>query len=464
MRTGHRLWMFIGGVLFYMSVLAVQAQSASGGFSPAQQTAVNAALDQLILDGDWQTARKVVEQYLPHEIHNPDLFERGLITYFNLGAYDEVGELAGVAAALYPDYPAFYRYQAQMKARNGRCVAANSLWQSYLDASYFPIRQAAQQAFDHYCGTNTTHSLHPLVQFAREERLNAPSGSHEVTPQDGSLLDQFCALQITLCPADGIFSLEAPPPPRNAMILGVRTQAAKRYSWRHRALVSFEVGQHLGGYRKRTSHLSARLERRLSPVRQLAIGVGAQEMLTPAYKQHAAYRSLMPYISFEMREALSHKISSSVQIRYASAQNNVAQTMRTTNQIHIENHYIWAVNARMRWGAYASTTLINPPRNDANGKQWRTAYGVNYQHQTKSDLVMGWHYERSRHRVSKTLPFLTEPHRIFEKRHFLRISKAFGEQKRMIPFVSLSQSMRRSDNPRYQGDSHAIFIGLALKY
>ena len=460
----RRFWGYLCGVTLCLLATSLAFAEVVKKETVPPHDAVVLALDQLMQGAHWQTALQVVRRHIglmaPHAV----FYEKAILIFAQQGHYDEALSLAALAQSLFPDHVPFYRHQAQLLARQGACAKASPLWQIYLRKAYFPVAIAEQEAFAYYCGIDTKSQLIPSIGLSRDERLAAPFGKSTVIAEDHSLLSEFCALQISLCPADNRFQLEEPPPPRNTALIGLTSQIEKRYSWRHLARVNLSAGQHFGGYGKRNAGLSAQLDWRLSPERTIIYGLGLREILIPAYQRYPAYLARTAYLSWQHIHQLPHNVVSLSHLYHDAAQSVQENFFRTTHQTIVENQFDWQSSPAQKWQVRLSTAVIRPPHDDAHGGQIRYALGAGYQRRLIAGYLMEVDYDLSHHHVSKTLPFLSKPHRIVEKRYFFRMSKPFGGEKRVIPFVSLTHIMRRSDNPQQQGKKSYITAGLSFRY
>ena len=431
--------------------------------SPEQQQAVNAALDTLMSEQSWDAAQKVVERYLDEPLHNAVFFEKAIITYWHQSAYQQARALAEVAQILYPDYAPFYGYHAQLLAREGHCARARTSWAHYRRLAYFPLPVSEVARFDSYCDVSVKQRASIAQSISREERLSPLFGTHRVKAETGSQLEQLCSLLAGLCQEDLIFLTDRPPPPRNAFILRYHSSIEKQHNWRHGFGVGLSLNRHIGGYRKRQADFHARWSYRLSATRLMGVRIGASHAFVPSFADYAAQHTLSPYLEWRMDEQLSGRVRTDIVWRHSAQETKTARQTITTHLDSLHNGLYWQPSAAQEWGVRLLANSIRPPQNDAYGDQLRKGFGLHYAHQDfyKMNVTLG--YERTQTRVAKSLPFLSRPHRIVEKRTFLSLSRPAEHLFGIIPFVTVGEVVRRSDNPREHGTRRTISFGLSFR-
>ncbi len=450
-------------------MICLCCHSAAFAFVPsdnrtiAQQDAVNAALEGLIANQDWEGAQNVVERYLDSLIHNPRFFEIAIFIYETRGAFDKARLLADIASQLYPDYAPFLGRYAFLLAREGQCQRADTAWAHYRQIHYFPIRQADQAYFANYCGTEIVQKAGITGTVAREERFASPFGKSEITAQKGSQLHQLCTLLAGLCAEGEVFYITSPPPPRNTLILRYHGDTYRRYHWRHAAQIGFALNQHIGGYRKYSGHLYASWDYRISPTRAMATRIGFEHAVIPAFQDDGVHYTQTPYLQWHVQEQITLKVRTNLSLRHAAQTAASSGQYRTTHQTGFHNGVSIAATLAHEIGLYVSGNKTMPPHDDIYGDQLRLGYGLRYRYDAAHDVQMSLGFERSHTRFEKTLPFLRQPHRIVEKSAFIQLSKSFERLDGMIPFVRVTKTARQSDNPRQQGQQEIITAGLSFR-
>lgn len=450
------LWAFVSPQAGYAETYQMR--------SPEDQQAVATALDRLMARDEWALAETVARNYLASKAHTAGFYERAIQIYAHNQRYDEARLLSHIALEFYPDYAPFYRYHAQLLARSGQCRRAQQSWAAYRALAYAPIRAQDQEGFDHFCGMKATHKHHMTSSMGREERLSPLFGSDEVIAVPGSLLYQLCSLAIVLCPEDGRFYLERPPPSRTAFSARYHAMSTKRYSWHHQAQIDLEILKQIGGYRKSHIQLAAQYNRRVSLYRLMRLQLRYKEALVPKFGSYSAQITASPAIESQFHYQLSPDWRAEISLSYGASEVRT-DTQRATSHQRLAAHRIyWQADSH---NAISLTWLdehISPPHNDEFGRQMRTGYGLEYRYHHEAGFVMRLAFERSKTQFEKILPFLVRPHRIVEKQAFLHLSQPFDAEKRIIPYVYVGQVSRLSDNPRQQGQKTIISAGISFRY
>ena len=432
--------------------------------SPEEQRAVTAALDRLMAEQDWYLAEKVARNYIASPAHTAGFYSRAIEIFTQNALYDEARLLSQIALEFYPDYAPFHRTHAQLLARAGHCHRAQTSWQAYRALAHAPIREREQIYFDSYCGTTTKARNFVSGTLVREGRLSQAFGPDEVIAKPGSLLHQLCSLAIVLCPEDGRFALDRPPPERTAITLRYHSIVAKRYSWRNHVQIDLELMKQLGGYRKSHLQIATHYKQRLSPYRMIGLRLRYKEALIPKFAGFEAQLTASPFIDSQFYHQLSQRLRAEGHLSYGASEVRRGHQRATSHQLIATQGFYWQADKHQEVGTTFLHDRISPPHNDEFGRQERVGYGLSYHYRHDNGFAVQLAFERSKTSFEKTLPFLVRPHRIVEKQTFLHISKPLDSEKRIIPFVHVGQVSRLSDNPRQHGKRTHISAGLSFRY